>query len=304
MAPRPEPDQSDDPIPALELLAKDVGKPDRALLDAVIAGTSNDALVKIGTTILTSRVVTDGARLYAEAWSFWKGATASQKARLRGFSLPLLALAVAQLRTLHQLETDIAEKSLEAGTNRAVKQKAAAVATTKGVALRDQAYDALRDAAAQDGALRTLVEESFGTTEDGAALAGGLEGLAAVLRSWLKNKKDAGLAGRLELGALDADYAEELEAAAKTVRTTAAQAGRLRGGTKASQAALDREDGINVLFLGQIIRAFDGAHTLDPTIPKLVPIATRRLFNRNPKKKHPPEAVSPSEDAGSGEDVG
>ena len=120
-----------------------------------------------------------------------------------------------------------------------------------------------------------------------------------MLRGWLKDKKDPGLAGRLELGNLDAAYADELEAAAKSVRTTAAGAGRPRAGTRATQAALDREDGVNVLLLGQIIRAFDGAHNIDPTVPRLVPISTRRLFNRNTKKKKPETVDSPD-----GEQVG
>ena len=295
MAPRSKTDDSDDPIHALDLLAEEVGKHDRKKLDAVIAGTSNDALVKIGTSILTSRVVTDGLRLYTEAWHFWERATAPQKKCLRGFSLPLLALAVHQLRELHQLDKEVAGETLEAGKTRAVKQKSADAASTKGCALRDQAYDALRDAAGQDVALRTLVEQSFGTTEDGEALGKGLDGLADVLRGWLKDKKNAGMAERLELANLDATYADELTAAAKSVRATAAGAVRPRGGTKATQAALDREDGVNVLLLGQIIRAFDGAHNIDPTIPRLVPISTQRLFNRNVKKKKP-EAGGDSSD--------
>jgi hypothetical protein len=34
------------------------------------------------------------------------------------------------------------------------------------------------------------------------------------------------------------------------------------------------------MLLGHVIRAFDNAHDQDPTIPTLVPIATRRMFNR------------------------
>ncbi|HLM74359.1 MAG TPA: hypothetical protein VK459_16755, partial [Polyangiaceae bacterium] len=58
---------------------------------------------------------------------------------------------------------------------------------------------------------------------------------------------------------------------------------------------LDRADGINVLLLGQLIRAFDGAHNINPTVPRLVPISTRRLFNRRKKIEGEPESeISPS----------
>jgi len=52
----------------------------------------------------------------------------------------------------------------------------------------------------------------------------------------------------------------------------------------AAQAALDREDGIAILLLGQIVRAFDAAHDIDSTIPRLLPNSARRLFSRRAKK--------------------
>ena len=45
-----------------------------------------------------------------------------------------------------------------------------------------------------------------------------------------------------------------------------------------TQGALDAEDGANLLLLGHIVQVFEAAHDLDPTIPRLVPIATRRLL--------------------------
>ncbi|WP_437326816.1 hypothetical protein [Sorangium sp. So ce381] len=48
---------------------------------------------------------------------------------------------------------------------------------------------------------------------------------------------------------------------------------------------LDRADGINLILLEQIVRVFERANEQDPTIPRLVPIATRRLFSRSTRKK-------------------
>jgi len=91
-----------------------------------------------------------------------------------------------------------------------------------------------------------------------------------------------------------------LKAAAKKVRETAGRELRTVN-PKATQANLDLHDGINVVILGQIIRAFERAHDLDPTIPRLVPISTRRLFNRKPAKKGPPGGGGTPDGAGGGE---
>lgn len=100
-----------------------------------------------------------------------------------------------------------------------------------------------------------------------------------------KGKSDKALRGRLTLGNLDAEYAKELEEAAARVKDASAAAKKRPEGGKVTQGELDRADGINILLLGQVIRAFDAAHDRDPTIPRLVPISTRRVFNRNVKKK-------------------
>ena len=56
-------------------------------------------------------------------------------------------------------------------------------------------------------------------------------------------------------------------------------------GQKVTQGDLDRSDGVNIHLLTLIIRAFENGHEQDPTIPRLVPIATRRLFTRTAKKR-------------------
>jgi hypothetical protein len=282
-----------DEVHGLGLIAAEIGKPEPAALEALLAGTTDGELVKVGRTILSSRIVTDAARIYGTAWSFYQGATAEQKRRLRGFSTPLLALAVQQALALQQLDQEVAGKTVSAGVARAAQEQTVSAATTAAVALRDQAYDALRDAAGQDRALRAEIEKAFGKAETSDTLANGLDEMATALRRWLAKKTPA-LSARLKLANLDGDYASELEDAAKTVRTEAARAQRQKAQGKVSQGTLDRADGINVLLMGQIIRAFEGAHGIDPTIPKLVPISTRRLFGRHGAKKTVGETPTPA----------
>ncbi|XXX74061.1 hypothetical protein WMF30_41085 [Sorangium sp. So ce134] len=276
--------EEQEPTHVLELLAADVGEPPKSSLKAILSGTTDADLVSVGKTILSSRIVTDAARIYRKAWDFHEQATDEQRRRLRGFSKPLLALAVQQALALERLDRQRAAASASAGVARAGQTKASEAAQSRAIELRDQAYDALRDAAGRDERLRAQVDAAFGTAATGESLAGGIEQTAKLLRRWLKSEDEA-LTARLELASLDESYAKELEAAARELRSAMANAANRPADGKATQGALDRADGINILIMGQIIRAFDGAHGIDPTIPRLVPISTRRLFNRNTRKK-------------------
>ncbi|MRG91371.1 hypothetical protein [Polyangium spumosum] len=276
---------SDDPTHTLEILAAKVGAPPPGLLDALLAGTDNEQLTDKGREIATSRLVVDGVRLYQEAYNFWQEASDEQKKRLKGFSLPLLGVAVHQLLALHVRAQKMADDASDEGKSRAKRTTEASRTASHAVAMRDQAASALRDAAGLDPALRAEVDEAVGTAETTDTLARGLSGLADVLDTWLKSPAGSSIHARLTLASLDAAYAEELHATANAVRTTAAQAGERNAARAAAQAGLDREDGVAILLLGQIVRAFDAANDLEPTIPRLLPNSTRRLFSRRTKKK-------------------
>jgi hypothetical protein len=157
------------------------------------------------------------------------------------------------------------------------------------IGLRDQAYGAMRDAAHAKQLLASL-DACVGTAETPEALAFGLTEVGGLLRAWLKSG-DAGLVARLEIAGLDVGYADELEASAKALRVASAKAGARGTAAKITQGALDRQDGVAFILLRQIVRAFESAHDRNPTIPRLVPIATRRLFSR-PKKKKDPEGTT------------
>lgn len=278
------PTTNDDPVHTLEVLAEEVGKPKLSLLPSILAGSSDADLVKIGRTIATSRIVVDTARLYRQAWLWWKEATPAQQKLVRGVTKPLLVLAIHQAYQLELLRQKREGKSASEGASRAGSEKAAAEAFSGGLALRDQAYETMRDAAGPSAPHRAEVEAAVGRAASADALAKGLEGLHDVLEGWLK-KGDQALLDRLELSALDGEYAKELEAAGKRVRSTVAEAGQQGSSGTVTQGALDREDGVNVMLLGQVVRAFDAAHNINPLVPRLVPISTRRLFGRAQSRK-------------------
>ena len=49
------------------------------------------------------------------------------------------------------------------------------------------------------------------------------------------------------------------------------------------QAELDWLDGVNLQVLDEVVHAFEAAHDLDPSIPRLAPIATRWLSSKRSK---------------------
>jgi len=279
------PDSNIAPTHRLEALARALGPADAGALQAILAGHDEQDLVKLGSSIHTSRIVTDVARLYGEAHEFWSQAAEQQKKKLKGFSQPLLALAVQQALSLEMLLEQRQSTGQQEGARTAVSEEEARKTSSRGITLRDQAYTALRESAGRQGTHRAELDATVGTAETPDALATGLEGLATLLGRWLTEGGDLGL--RLSLASLDDAYAQELSGAARDIRATSAATHRRPASNKVTQSQLDREDGVSVLLLGQIIRAFERAHDLDPTIPRLVPIATRRLFSRRSPRKAP-----------------
>lgn len=273
---------ANDPAHVLRDLAAKVGKPDAKLLAGLLAGTSDAELVAVGKTIDTSRIVKDASRIYAEAWAWWSSASAAERRLVRGVSHELLAIAVHEAVELEALRASIQDEGVAETASRVEVDAQADQVSGDALHLRDQAYDALRDAAAHDAGLREAVKAACGTAESADSLARGLEGLAGLLTSWIA-RKDASLSARLALASLDADYAAELGEAATAVR--AKDAARERGKrSRLAQGTLDRKDGVSVLLLGQVLRGFSAAHERKPTIPKLQPISTRRLWSRRGAK--------------------
>jgi hypothetical protein len=284
----PEPAQPPAAAESKEHSLRDIGdalgKPDPALLDALLEGTTDTQLVDKGRQIASSRVLTDLRRIYAIAHTFWASASKDQRDKLRGFTPELLAVAVDQALSLDAMWKEHEDRGQEQGATRATAEAALSEVFTQALTLRDQAYNVLLGVAGSSKSAQEEVAQAVGTAEDAAALTRGLGQLAALGKRYLAEKKGA-IATRAKLLQLDAAYVGRIEETA-TALSKAAQAAAARpAGQKVTLGALNRADGINIHLLTLIIRAFEGGHEQDPTIPRLVPIATRRLFDRSSRKK-------------------
>ncbi|AUX38534.1 MULTISPECIES: hypothetical protein [Sorangium] len=277
-------EETDDNDPTLEALAERLGKPEPGLLEALLDGATEAQLVERGRQIASSRVLTDMRRLYATAHACWDGASKDRREKLRGFSPELLALAVEQAIALERL-LDVHESAgQKKDATRATRDAGLRERLSRALLLRDQAYEVLRGVAGSGKEAREELAQAVGTAEDPAALARGLAQLAALGRRYLAQKKGP-LAVRARLMRLDQDYVERLEEVAEELIQAAKAAGARPAGQKVTSGDLDRADGINLILLEQIVRVFERANEQDPAIPRLVPIATRRLFSRRPRKK-------------------
>jgi hypothetical protein len=161
-------------------------------------------------------------------------------------------------------------------------------------------FTALRTVAGRDPALRGRLDTARGTAEDAEALARGLARLAKLGRELVGHKDDA-IAKRVKLARLEKRHLDGLDALADEVKTRAhAAAGRVTA-QKTAQGDLDYLDGVNLVLLGDIVSAFEAAHDLDGTIPRLLPISTRRLLGKRTRAKAaatvepaPPEPPAPA----------
>jgi len=267
----------------LESIASALGASEPGLIEAVLDGAAQTELVELGRQIETDHVVSDAERIYRTAFDFWGRATDAQKDRLRGFSPELLCLATHNAIALGELKSDSAGNTKTEIELRAVLQASAQKAFDEGLAMRDQAERVLQGVASKDATLRVTVENAVGTAESSTALASGLRGLAKVGARFLTHDNDA-IAARAKLMRLDAGYVASLNDSAKLVEDTAKKAAGRTGGKRVTQGALDHADGVQLHLMAAIVNAFEAAHDIDPTIPRLVRTSTRRLYTRRNRK--------------------
>jgi hypothetical protein len=260
------------PLLTLEQLAEKLPAADKTLRDELASDPhAREELIALGRKIKTAKIIIDEQRLYNQAFQFFQTATPDQKRKLVGFTPALLAAAVAEALRDQSLAAGIAERTQHAGVASATATGAAARAHADAIALRDQAIGLLKSGAARNKNQLATIDAAHVNTDVATALGE----LAKLGDAMLSDKKGGGQK-RAAIFNLTADFIAELRDAKAAVSSAdLAHVGKTRAG---DQAALDLEDGISLHFLGSIVTAFESAHDRDQSIPRLVPIATRRLI--------------------------
>lgn len=286
-----------DPILKLEALAQKAGPPNAALLDALLAGTSEAELIEQGRTIDSKRLITDGARLYELAWSYWSSLSPADQQNFKGVSTELLVLGIDQCLHLEQTRKNRSDTMAAERTGRSEVEAQRTQVRDDAMAARDELALAMRDAAAHEHARRSALDTAIGNASTVENLAMGLESLSKLLGDWfLEAQTNSIWAARLQLANLSPSDIQKTNTLAKDLRSADAKASQVSSTPKITQGELDRADGINIHILGRLIRAFDMAHDRNPAVPRLIPIAARRLF-RSSVKNTPTTPDTPSEGA-------
>jgi hypothetical protein len=276
---------------SLEELQIKLGKPNPSLVAAIGDEETREEFVALGSQIASRHILSDAPRIYGVAYAFLSNATIAQRDTI-DVSVDLLAVGVFLALELRALNAGTRKANDDDDAERSQAEREAASSFSDGLALRTRTVKLLKGIAGRGANDRKRVDDQTGTAETAESLAQGLEAQAALLREFLGHSQNK-IAVRVALYGANEARARKLEEAAKRIRTSASAADA-RSVTKVRQLEIDFMDGVNLHVLGELIHAFEAAHDMDASIPRLVPIATRRLLARHTNRSAPKPAPEPA----------
>ena len=290
-----------------DALVKAVSAPTPEHLELYAIRTAPAALIERGSHIRSEKILTDMVRLGGIAAEFYPKATAAQRRLLLGFSSALLSVTVHSGVKLGEMLERRGATVGDREANLAADAATAATTYREGMEERDRLATALETAVDGDDTLETRLDSARSRVTDHATLTTSLLALVKLGRDLLLDKTSR--AGRqLADGGLTVTELDEARALADRVKATGASVTGARTQGTVSQADLDLQDGICLAYLERTMKIWNGAHERDPSIPQLLPIATRRLFSPTRKKAaDPAEKAAPAgaaTDVASGNAVG
>lgn len=265
-------------------LAKAVPAPTAEQLDLYAIRSPIADLVERGRHIRSEKIRTDLVRLGGIAADFYPRATPAQRRLLLGFSSALLSVTVhagvklGELLARRGSTVDEREASLAADTS------TAEATYSEGMDERDRLATALETVVEGDDALKSRLGSARNRVIDHPSLASSLLALVKLGRELLLNKTSR-VGRQLADGGLTVAELDGATALAAKVTSTGESAGGARKQGPVSQADLDLQDGICLAYLERMMKIWNGAHEKDPSIPQLLPIATRPIFAPTTKKK-------------------
>jgi hypothetical protein len=242
-----------------------------------VEGCDRGELIKKGKGVGTSRITTDGPRLYGTSLDFLENATQAQREAVAGLSVPLLKAAIHAVHRGEELYQQLRTTKNDKSGGRAVDSVTVDKARATLVADRDVLYETLSTLAAGDRTWQTKIERAYGTMATPKDLKKSLTDLSVVARAMLADASPQMTARRATV-AIDEAKLARLNAAAADYATAAAQAAAPMTSAAVSQADVDYWDGINLYLLRRIINIHEAGNVRDPSVPRLIPISLRNLF--------------------------
>jgi hypothetical protein len=275
----PEAPEASEPAYTLKDLHERAGPATDEEVMSHIEGHSPTELVDMGADVATSRINTDCARDYGQAFDFWLTASEDQKDAMPGMSDDLLRIAIYAARRGQLLEEQL-ERGSDQGEALQDRRRAVASAVRQDAkARRNQLRSSLAVVVAGDAGLVLELRAAYGTASDATHLANSLKNLAALGRRLLVST-DPKIIARRSRTRLTTEHLTKAEAMAEDMKTTGAAAESTRPIAPVTQGTVDLWDGINLTLYEQIVDIFAAGRESDPTIPRLGPKALRRFFRQ------------------------
>ncbi|MDI1449371.1 hypothetical protein [Polyangium sp. 6x1] len=261
-----------------------VPAPTQEEADRYVSEHPNADLMERGSQIRSEKILTDLVRFGGLLGEFWPKATPAHKRHLLGFSEPLLKVFVHEGKKLADMvaQFDGAADAREA--SRAAAIAVADQAYREGMDERERLVTALDGVSHLEPGLDERITRATGRVTDFATLAQSLTSLVKVAKDIRQNPMSKA-AKQLEDGGLDATQIMTFEDTAAKVKSTGELASGARTKGQITQADLDLQDGMCLSLMDRVMKVFNRAHERDPSIPRLTPIATRRMFVSSRKRE-------------------
>lgn len=239
-------------------------------------------LVERGAKIRSEKILTDLVRIGGMAAEFWTKATAAQKRHLLGFSWPLLQVLVHSGKKLADMLAARDAHADEREANRAAAIAIASATYTQGIDERDRLIVALESVETLVPGLEARIATARATVIDHHSLATSLQALLKLANELLSTPQSRA-ARQLHAGGLDANELNAIAIVANDVKSAGEHASGARKQGAVNQADIDLQDGTCLAHLERVMRIFNRAHERDASIPRLLPIAARRMFSMGRK---------------------
>jgi hypothetical protein len=251
-------------IEQLDDLFRTLGKPDAALVTALLDGTSEQQLLdRAATAPATPDLVQAAANTIGRAFEHWQRLGAEKRKMLRGCSQHLFAVAVDQTRTLQHLHQQHLQRVSE--EEEAKLQQRAALDRAKHVC--NQTKGIVMKVAGGRPSIQVTLNEKVADTSTPYGMICNLQFLADTSRSLLQLPA-ANIRGRATLYGMDKSFIESLETMAEELRAQEEKA-NVRPSKLPGTQATARTRAIVFFLMNHIADVFEAAHQMDPSTPEL-----------------------------------
>ncbi len=260
---------------ATRLLAT-LGRPDPEQIEALLDGVEYDRLLETASQVPVAELIAVAFSNQLAVNDFWQTATREQRAKVRGCSMQLLALAVDQTLMLHRCDNELAERT---AAQEAARNKLPTLMTRAAMQCQ-QARDILLKVGAEGARPRLDQPDVSESARPVQALA-----ILAELGASMIQGAPQRVAMRAMLYGLDKAFIDGLERLSTEVRICeqSANAGVL---TESQRKVMNRALVATWLLTTHFSEAFAIGHKLDADIPALRGLEkVKPILKESPKQE-------------------